>query len=165
MSLTVPPHRQLSQVRAAKHGYSYTHTLCFPSVIKSARTRSTGSPSRIWRPTLTVPAGHGGGCFSWTSFMRLLVFSLGIGSFGDRKAQRWRCGPRTSEQMLSTDSSQPCTPLKRLPANGLAFTICYRSCRALSCLLCLCFIKELTTEMFTRQSSGLEEFLSLSALH
>ena len=84
---------QLSQVREEKHAYTYTytythtqaHTQCFPSVIKSSHARPTGSPWRIQRPTPTVPAGHRGGCFPWTCFMRPHVFSLGIGSFGKKK--------------------------------------------------------------------------------
>ena len=93
--------------------YTYTQTQCFPSVIKSSHAQPMGSPWRIQGPMLTVPAGHRGGCFPWTCFMRLHVFSLGIRSFRKKKrkgrARRWGCGFWASQPRWATDSSQPCT--------------------------------------------------------
>lgn len=173
---TVKP-SQGRKTRLYIHTHTQAHTQCFPRVIKSSHARPTGSPWRIQRPTPTVPAGHRGGCFPWTCFMRPHVFSLGIGSFGKKKAQQCRSGFWTSEQLLITDSSQSCTPytpnspglwLKRLPVGGLASTICWRSSQVFSCLRCLCFIKNLTTAMFTGHSEfwmrGFLEFINLLLL-
>lgn len=64
------------RIKARKH----MQTRCFPSVIKSSRTRARGFPRRVKRPTGTVPTGQSG-CFAWTWFMRLHLF-LGTSFFG-----------------------------------------------------------------------------------
>lgn len=92
------------------HTHTHTHIHYFPSVIKAPHTQPMGAPWRIWRPTLTVPAGRRGGCFSWTSFMRVLVFSLGTGSFVEEQKHNSGDLEHTHQKkMLRTDSSWSCT--------------------------------------------------------
>ena len=110
--------------------HTYTQTQCFPSVIKSSHARPMGSPWRIQGPMLTVPAGHRGGCFPWTCFMRLHVFSLGIRSFRKKKKRQglvmgmWILGitATLSYRLISAlhpnTTSSPGLWLKRLPVGG-----------------------------------------------
>ena len=115
------------------------------------------------------------GHVSWDRMCSL--WELGPLERKKEKTQQCRSGFWTSEQLLNTDSSQSCTPntpnspglwLKRLPVGGLASSMCWRSSQVFSCLLCLCFIKDLATAMFTGHGEfwirGFLEFIYLLLL-
>lgn len=101
----------------AKHGYTDTHThifwlilihvhtRCLLSVIKSSHAWSVRSPLMIWRP----PAGHRGGCFPWTCFMRLHVLcSLWeSGPLGKRSPDRGDLYPVSLSEQLTNLSPTP----------------------------------------------------------